>query len=301
MKQTHNWKRALCAAAFATTLLTLQARATDRVLDIVGPAAGGTLWVGIHDDYLLLEGCGSTCFAPPAFISTITCQPGATPQEVADELAANFIVGNGYQALGFTAISDPGVPGRLIISGPNAPEFKLCVDSFPLGDEVGCCGNAWTTAGGTFMCAESTETVYCENGTSTAGCHARITAEGAASAAGTSGFELLATRASGTGDGVFFLGTHGPLEAPWGNGGSTLCVRPPLRRAGLLAGSGSAGLCDGTFVLDLNELWCATCPAPELNPGAGAVVNAQLWYVDPLNTSGRGASLSNALEFTVGP
>ena len=35
--------------------------------------------------------------------------------------------------------------------------------------------------------------------------------------------------------------------------------------------------------------------------GAGATVQAQLWYRDPLNTSNQTTSLSNALEFSVNP
>ena len=36
-------------------------------------------------------------------------------------------------------------------------------------------------------------------------------------------------------------------------------------------------------------------------PGAGAVVQAQLWYRDPLNTSNQTTSLSDATEFVVAP
>ena len=35
--------------------------------------------------------------------------------------------------------------------------------------------------------------------------------------------------------------------------------------------------------------------------GAGAVVQAQLWYRDPWNSSNQTTSLSDAVEFTVGP
>ena len=77
-------------------------------------------------------------------------------------------------------------------------------------------------------------------------------------------------------------------------------LQPPVKRAGLLSGSSSAGLCDGAFAQDPNALWCPTCPKPLLNPGASAVVQAQLWYRDPLNTSNQTTSLSNALEFVLG-
>ena len=51
----------------------------------------------------------------------------------------------------------------------------------------------------------------------------------------------------------------------------------------------------------MNALWCPTCPKPALNPGVGSVVQAQLWYRDPTNTSNQTTSLSDALEFVVEP
>jgi predicted DNA-binding protein with PD1-like motif len=44
-------------------------------------------------------------------------------------------------------------------------------------------------------------------------------------------------------------------------------------------------------------LWYAV---PAKNPGVGALVQAQLWYRDPLNTSYRKTSFSDAIEFGVG-
>ena len=40
---------------------------------------------------------------------------------------------------------------------------------------------------------------------------------------------------------------------------------------------------------------------PASNPGAGALVQAQLWYRDPQNTSNQTTSLSDAVEFTLCP
>ena len=70
-----------------------------------------------------------------------------------------------------------------------------------------------------------------------------------------------------------------------------------MKRAGLLSATGTPGLCDGSFAQDLNALWCSTCPSPNKYPGAGATVQAQLWYRDPMNTSNQTTSLSNAVEF----
>ena len=74
-----------------------------------------------------------------------------------------------------------------------------------------------------------------------------------------------------------------------------------MKRAGLLTASGTINLCDGSVTQDFNAMWCPTCPKPLKNPGAGAVVQAQLWYRDSQNTSNQTTSLSDAIEFTVGP
>ena len=128
-----------------------------------------------------------------------------------------------------------------------------------------------------------------------------ITANGSASSSSPSGFFLDGYLAAGGVQGQFLYGTSGRLPASWGGGSSYLCVRPPLTRGGLLTSAGTAGLCDGRFRQDLNALWCSTCSAPLKNPGAGALVQAQLWYRDPQNTSNQSTSLSDAIEFTVQP
>lgn len=139
---------------------------------------------------------------------------------------------------------------------------------------------------------------YCTAGLSANGCQATLSAGGIPSAANPSGFVLSAATVEGAKDGLFFFGANGRQTNAWGNGTSFQCVVPPVKRAGLLPGSGTAGLCDGAFSQDFNALWTAK---PAQNPGAGAVVQAQLWYRDPFNTSNQTTGLSDALEFTVGP
>jgi len=144
-------------------------------------------------------------------------------------------------------------------------------------------------------------TSYCTAGTSASGCKATISGSGVPSISAPSGFFLNAANVEGAKDGLFFFGTNGRQASPWGNGTSYQCVVPPVSRTGLLTGTGTPGTCDGAFAQDLNALWCPTCPKPQKNPGAGAVVRAQLWYRDPLNTSNRTTSLSDAMEFPVQP
>jgi hypothetical protein len=142
---------------------------------------------------------------------------------------------------------------------------------------------------------------YCTAGTSASGCTATISASGSPSASAMSGFSLQASGVEGQKDGLFFFGTNGQQANPWGNGTSYQCVVPPVMRCGLLTGSGSAGACDGSFAQDLNALWCPSCPKPAKNPGAGAIVQAQLWYFDPASTSNQTTSFSDAIEFWTGP
>jgi hypothetical protein len=142
---------------------------------------------------------------------------------------------------------------------------------------------------------------YCTAGTSANGCAAALSASGTPSATAASGFLLSAAGVEGSKDGLFFFSTNGRQANTWGSGTSYQCVVPPVMRAGLLTGVGTSGACDGSFAQDLNALWCATCPSPLKNPGAGVLVQAQLWYRDPFNTSNQTTSLSDAIEFAVEP
>jgi hypothetical protein len=139
---------------------------------------------------------------------------------------------------------------------------------------------------------------YCTAGTSAFGCQAMLSATGTASATLPSGFVLRADQVEGTQDGVFFFGTNGQQANPWGNGTSYQCVVPPVKRTPLMTGTGTTFQCDGFFALDLNAYWTQK---PNHNPGAGALVQTQLWYRDPINTSNQSTSLSDAGEFRVCP
>ena len=141
-------------------------------------------------------------------------------------------------------------------------------------------------------------TGYCTPGTSASGCQATLSASGAASASAGTGFVLAASGVEGDKDGLFFFGTNGRQANSWGNGTSFQCVVPPVKRAGVLAGNGASGTCAGALSQDFNTLWVTK---PSKNPGAGALVQAQLWYRDPANTSNQTTSLSSAIEFAVCP
>jgi hypothetical protein len=169
---------------------------------------------------------------------------------------------------------------------------------------TGAAGEPWPflsfDAGAAYSFTLELAESYCTAGVSASGCQALLSSSGLASASEPSGFELIATGVEGNKNGILFFGVNGRQAAPWGNGSSYRCVVPPVSRAGLLIGSGTAGACDGAFVQDLNALWCPGCPKPLANPGAGALVQTQLWYRDPKSTSNQPTSLSDALELLVG-
>jgi hypothetical protein len=142
---------------------------------------------------------------------------------------------------------------------------------------------------------------YCTAGTSASGCQALLEATGIPSASGTNGFMVTAQGVEGAKAGLFFFGDNGQQAVPWQGSSSFQCVVPPVVRTPLLPGSGSVGECDGVARIDLNALWCPTCPFPAKNPGGGAVIDVQFWYRDPANTSGAATSLSDALEFELCP
>ena len=97
---------------------------------------------------------------------------------------------------------------------------------------------------------------------------------------------------------MFQYGKSGRQAVPFGSGTSYECVAPPLQRTGPLTGLGTPGACDGRFEQDLNTAWQAR---PDTKPGPGTTGQAQFWYLDPLNTSNKTTSSSNAVEFTVCP
>jgi hypothetical protein len=158
--------------------------------------------------------------------------------------------------------------------------------------------DAWGTWIARFEFSCGNVATYCTPGTSASGCQATLSGSGTPSATAASGFTLTASAVEGDKDGLFFFGANGRQANPWGNGTSLQCVVMPVSRGGLLAGSGTQGACDGSLSQDLNARWTAR---PNQNPGPGALVQAQLWYRDPQNTSNQSTSFSDAAEFLVCP
>ena len=142
---------------------------------------------------------------------------------------------------------------------------------------------------------------YCVPATSASGCQPQIETSGSPSATAGEGFCVAASRLEGGKNGLMFYGVGGRQSMPWGSLASctgSQCVTPPVTRTPLQNSAGTLTSCDGQLLEDLNQYWAAN---PGKNPGAGAVVQAQFWYRDALNPCPKGSSMSEAVEFSVGP
>jgi hypothetical protein len=194
----------------------------------------------------------------------------------------------GAHVLGETYVMDTytSIAGEVIVRITTNAGFATCNGIQIVYAGTGCASNAVN---------------YCTAGTSANGCQAAMSSVGSASVSAAVGFTVMASGVEGAKDGLFFYGQVGRQANSWGNGTSLQCVTTPVKRGGLLTGSGNAGQCDGTFAQDLNARWCPACTHPNHNPVAGQKMQLQLWYRDPFNTSNQTTSLSDALEVDVCP
>ncbi|MBL8800489.1 MAG: SUMF1/EgtB/PvdO family nonheme iron enzyme [Planctomycetes bacterium] len=142
---------------------------------------------------------------------------------------------------------------------------------------------------------------YCTAGTSTNGCAPSINANVQPNTANSAGCVITTSGVEGQKQGIVFYGVDntGFTPAPWGAGSTSLrCVKPPTTRVGSpLTSGGTAGLCDGSYVIDWDAFQSAN-PAALGNPWvAGDKVFVQSWYRDP--SAPKTSNLSNALELTL--
>jgi formylglycine-generating enzyme required for sulfatase activity len=144
-------------------------------------------------------------------------------------------------------------------------------------------------------------TPYCTAGTSTNGCTPSINANVQPNTANTAGCVITTSGVEGQKQGIVFYGVDntGFTPAPWGAGSTSLrCVKPPTTRIGSPVNSGvTAGLCDGSYVINWDAFQVAN-PTALGNPWvAGDKVFVQSWYRDPAAV--KTSNLSNALELTL--
>ncbi len=146
-------------------------------------------------------------------------------------------------------------------------------------------------------CLPGGPAVYCTAKLNSQGCVPQIGYSGIPSASSPVPFDVTASSVLNNQNGVLFYG-FGPDASAFQGG--TLCVAPPLTRTGLLFSGGNPPPddCSGAHAFDFNAL-IQSGADPALV--GGAQVHAQYWTRDPLDPTGFGTGLTDALQFTIQP
>jgi hypothetical protein len=145
--------------------------------------------------------------------------------------------------------------------------------------------------------------VYCAAKLNSLGCLPSIGFNGVSSASASSGFVVCATTWLNNTPGLAQSPVNGPASPPFLGG--TLCVGSPIRRSPPLNSGGNAppNDCSGTYAIDMNAFAQGVLggtPILQLTL-AGSQVNVQMWGRDQGFTAPNNSTLSNGLEYTVGP
>ena len=153
----------------------------------------------------------------------------------------------------------------------------------------------------------TTPVIYCQGKVNSQNCTPSIAYSGVMSATASSGFVLSASNELNNKVGLVLYSEVGRDEITFGIGG-TLCVKAPTRRSkGFNSGGNPPPTqdCSGVFAIDFNAfgrglLGTPPTPAAYLST-MGTIVTAQFWGRDTGIAPPNNFSLSNAVQFSVGP
>jgi hypothetical protein len=227
----------------------------------------------------------------------IGCDPiSTTPPPVHNPSCANWEYEDGYAYRCGVTASATFTIGDWVISGVDVLVGDLACDDT-------CKLQTLTTPGVKQGCVPA-PTVYCTAKVNALGCTPSIGFTGAASATAGSGFTVKATNMRNNKSGLLFYGVTGQSATAFQGG--TLCVKAPVRRTGAQSSGGTpapANDCTGVYSLDMNAFAVSAgppTPLPALTV-PGTVVDCQWWGRDPGFPAPNNTTLSDGLEYTVGP
>ena len=145
---------------------------------------------------------------------------------------------------------------------------------------------------------------YCTAKQNSIGCTPAIGFIGQASATAGTGFLVRSVNNLNQKPGLLLYGTTGQAVNPFGGG--LLCINAPLRRSVPLVSSGAPPPpldCSGVYAIDMNAFAVGSLggnPAPSLSV-IGTTVDCQFWGRDQGFAAPNNVSLSDALEYQIGP
>lgn len=144
--------------------------------------------------------------------------------------------------------------------------------------------------------------VYCTAKINSQGCTPAISATGSPSATSGAGFTIRGVNVLNNKPGLCLYSSAGQAAVPFAGG--LRCIGLPIRRSVVLNSGGNPppNDCSGSYSIDLNQFAVGGLGG---NPAAflqlpGTIVNAQYWSIDPGFAFPFNASLTEALEFTIG-